>query len=77
MSGRHAAASDRAPGDALVRVGAVVFGLGVVGVLVVLVGFLLGRKDAPLWATLVTLLLPLGLLVALLGLARSASARRR
>jgi len=41
------------------------------------VPFLLGRGDAPLWTTLVTLLLPVGLGLSLLGLLRGARARRR
>ena len=76
MTGRHAGAA-RLPGEGLVRAGAVLFGLGVVGVLVVVVPFLLGRDDAPLWTTLVASLLPVGLGVALLGLLRGARARRR
>ncbi len=76
MTGRHAGAA-RLPGDLLVRAGAVAFGIGVVGVLVVLVPFLLGRDDAPLWTTLLASLLPVGLGLALLGLLRGARARRR
>ena len=75
MTGRHEAGS--APGDRLVRAGAVVFGVGVLGVLAVVVPFLLGRDDAPLWTTLLATLLPVGLGLALLGLLRGARARRR
>lgn len=75
-TGRHAARPDPRPGDLLVRIGAVVFGVGVLGVLAALVPFLLGRQDAPLWTTLVASLLPVGLLVALLGLLRAALSRR-
>lgn len=75
MTARHAA--DSAPGDRLVRLGALVFGLGVLGVIAVVVPFLLGRDDAPLWTTLVASLLPVGLGLALLGLLRGARARRR
>jgi len=59
-----------------VRVGAVLFALGVLGVLVVVVPFLLGRDDAPLWTTLLASLLPVGLGLALLGLLRGARTRR-
>ena len=59
------------------RGGAVLFGLGVLGVLAVVVPFLLGRDDAPLWTTLVASLLPVGLGLALLGLLRGARTRRR
>jgi VIT1/CCC1 family predicted Fe2+/Mn2+ transporter len=72
---RHAAPDQ--PGSALVRAGAVLFGIGVLGVLAVVVPFLLGREDAPLWTTLVASLLPVGLGLALLGLLRGARARRR
>jgi VIT1/CCC1 family predicted Fe2+/Mn2+ transporter len=75
VTARHAAGS--APGDRLVRAGALVFGLGVLGVLAVVVPFLLGRADAPLWTTLLASLLPVGLGLALLGLLRGARARRR
>ena len=77
MTGRHAAAADPQSGEGLVRFGAVVFGVGVLGVLAVLVPFLLGRDDAPLWTTLVASALPVGLGIALLGLLRGARARRR
>lgn len=77
MSGRHAASEGRAPGDGLVRAGALTFGVGVIGAVAVLVGFLLGSNDAPLWSTLLTLLLPLGLLIALVGLLQSARSRRK
>lgn len=76
MTGSRHAAPDQ-PGAGLVRAGAVLFGVGVLGVLAVLVPFLLGREDAPLWTTLVASLLPVGLGLALLGLLRGARARRR
>lgn len=76
MTGRHAGRTPL-PGERLVRLGAVLFGLGVLGVPVVVVPFLLGRADAPLWTTLLASLLPVGLGLALLGLLRGARARRR
>ena len=76
MSARHVD-SARLPGEQLVRAGALLFGLGVVGVVVVVVPFLLGRQDAPLWTTLLASLLPVGLGLSLLGLLRGARARRR
>lgn len=75
MTARHAASGGA--GDRLVRVGALLFGLGVVGVLLVVVPFLLGNDDAPLWTTLLASLLPVGLGLALLGLLRGARNRRR
>jgi VIT1/CCC1 family predicted Fe2+/Mn2+ transporter len=77
MTARHAAPAQSAPGERLVRAGAVLFGIGVLGVLAVLVPFLLGRDDAPLWTTLVASLMPVGLGLALLGLLRGARTRRR
>ena len=58
------------------RLGALLFGLGVLGILAVLVPFLLGRPDAPLWATLLASLMPAGLALSLLGLLRGARSRR-
>ena len=75
--GRHAAPDDPRPGEGLVRVGAVVFAVGVVGVLVAVVPFFFGREDAPSWTALTASLLPVGLGIALLGLLRGARARRR
>jgi VIT1/CCC1 family predicted Fe2+/Mn2+ transporter len=77
MTARHAAPRGGAPGDGLVRAGALLFGLGILGVVAVVVPFLLGREDAPLWSTLAASLLPVGLAVALLGLLRAARSRRR
>ena len=58
------------PGDTLVRVGAGVFALGLVGVLLVVVPFFLGHGEAPLPLDLLALLLPVGFGLALLGLLR-------
>ena len=74
--GRHAAPDDPRPGEGLVRVGAAVFSIGVVGVLLAVVPFLLGRDDAPAWTALLASLLPVGLGVSLAGLLRGARARR-
>lgn len=59
------------------RAGAVVFGVGVVGVLLAVVPFFFGRQDAPSWTALTASLLPVGLGVALVGLLRGARAGRR
>jgi len=77
MPARHAADRAGRPGEGMVRAGAVLFGIGVLGVLAVVVPFFLGRDDAPLAATLVASLMPVGLGLALLGLLRGARARRR
>ena len=75
--GRHAAPDDPRPGEALVRAGAVVFGIGVVGVLLAVVPFFFGRQDASSWVTLTASLLPVGLGIALVGLLVGARSRRR
>ena len=76
-TGRHVAPDDPRPGERLVRAGAVVFGVGVLGVLLAVVPFFFGREDAPTWTALVASLLPVGLGIALLGLLHGARARRR
>jgi hypothetical protein len=75
---RHLAEQGRAPGERLVAVGAVLFGIGTVAVLVAVVPVLLGADTAPsLPPLLAGVLLPLGLGLALGGLLRTARARRR
>ncbi len=59
------------------RVGAVVFAVGLAGVLLAVVPFFFGRADAPSWTALLASLLPVGLGLALVGLLRGARARRR
>ena len=59
------------------RVGAVVFGVGVLGVLLAVVPFFFGRQDAPSWTALTASLLPVGLGIALVGLLLGARGRRR
>jgi hypothetical protein len=61
----------------LVRAGAVVFGIGLLTGLAVVLPYFLGRTDAPLVLTLGTLLMPVGLGVALSGLLRAARRGRR
>jgi VIT1/CCC1 family predicted Fe2+/Mn2+ transporter len=75
--GRHAAPDEPRPGERLVRVGAVVFAIGVVGVLLAVVPFFFGRSDASSWTTLTASLLPVGLGIALVGLLVGARSRRR
>jgi VIT1/CCC1 family predicted Fe2+/Mn2+ transporter len=73
---RHAAPDDPRRGEGLVRAGALVFAVGVVGVLLAVVPFFLGRDDAPSWTALLASLLPVGLGLALVGLLRGARASR-
>lgn len=75
--GRHAAPDDPRPGDGLVRAGAVVFAVGIVGVLLAVVPFFFGRSDAPTWTALTASLLPVGLGIALVGLFVGARSRGR
>lgn len=78
MSARHAAPERSGDGSRLVAVGAVLFGLGVVAVVVAVVPVLLGADTGPTGAvTVASVLLPLGFALALLGLLRGARARRR
>ena len=60
------------PGDALVRLGAVVFLVGAVATVVTVAPLLLGTSRLPTAAYFVCMAMPLGFLVALLGLVRSA-----
>ncbi len=75
--GRHEAPDDPRPGERLVRVGAGVFAVGVVGVLLAVVPFFFGRDDASSAVTLVASLLPVGLGLALVGLLLGARSRRQ
>jgi VIT1/CCC1 family predicted Fe2+/Mn2+ transporter len=75
--GRHASSARPRPGDRLVQAGALLFAVGVVGVLGMVVPYFLGRDEAPvLWAALASVT-PLGLGLALVGLLRGARAGRR
>lgn len=77
MTARHAAPEAPQPGERTVRAGAVVFALGLVGVLLAVVPFFLGRADAPSWTALLASMTPVGLGISLLGLLRGARSRRR
>jgi len=78
VTGRHAAPDPARPGDALVRVGAFVFLLGVVAVVAAVVPSVLTGEPGRLpLVVLAGSLLPLGLGIALLGLLRAARTARR
>jgi hypothetical protein len=65
------------PGDGLVRVGAVVFLVGVVAILVVVLPFFFGKQNWPLPLNLAAgVLPPLGLALALGGIVRAGRAAR-
>jgi peptidoglycan/LPS O-acetylase OafA/YrhL len=60
------------PGEGLIRLGAVVFGIGLVAVLVVVLPFFFGKENWPLPFNLAAgVLPPLGLALALAGLVRA------
>ncbi|WUH93036.1 hypothetical protein OG900_24910 [Streptomyces sp. NBC_00433] len=63
-------------GDLLVRIGAIVFIVGAVGTLATVAPLLLGTRRLPTPAYFVSMLMGVGLALALLGLLRSALAQR-
>lgn len=78
VGARHRAGG-RGPGtgDVLVRVGAVLFFLGVVAVVAVFVPFLFGHSERGLGLSLAAFLTGLGFALALVGLAVVGRASRR
>ncbi|MDT0320307.1 hypothetical protein [Streptomyces millisiae] len=69
-------ASERSPGDTLVRVGGVIFAVGAVATLVTMVPLLIGADPLPTAAYVVSMLMGVGFLVAGTGLLRSIAAQR-
>ncbi|RAJ39731.1 hypothetical protein K353_03761 [Kitasatospora sp. SolWspMP-SS2h] len=68
------------PGDLLVRIGGVVFGVGMLATVATFVPLFLDLTRLPTFAYWLSMLMPLGLLVALVGLfvtARANTRRRR
>ncbi|GAA4776756.1 hypothetical protein [Streptomyces sanyensis] len=66
-----------APGDGLVRVGAVVFIIGAVATLVTVAPLFLGTDPFPTLAYAVSMLMGVGFLIAGAGVMRSIAAQRR
>ncbi|WP_370111576.1 hypothetical protein [Streptacidiphilus sp. MAP12-33] len=66
-----------APGDGLVRIGAILFALGAVATIATVLPLFLGLHRLPSAAYFVCMVMPLGFAVALAGLFRSARAQRR
>jgi len=64
-------------GDLLVRIGAIVFLVGAVGTLATVAPLLLGTSRLPTPAYFVSMLMGVGLAVALAGLLRAALAQRQ
>ena len=73
----HIAPEQPRPGDRLVLAGVLVFAAGLLAAIAVVVPFFFGRSNAPLALALTTLLMPLGLGLALSGLLRGARRGRR
>jgi hypothetical protein len=65
------------PGDALVRTGAVLFLIGALATVATVVPLFLGTTPLPTPAYFVSMVMPLGFGVALVGLLRSARAQKR
>lgn len=63
-------------GDLLVRIGAIVFMIGAAGTIVTVAPLLLGTSTLPTPAYFVSMLMGVGMAVALVGLLRSALAQR-
>jgi hypothetical protein len=66
-----------APGDGLVRIGAILFAVGAVATIATVLPLFLGLHRLPTPAYFVCMVMPLGFAVALAGLFRSARAQRR
>ena len=66
-----------APGDRLIRAGAVVFFLGAVATLVTVAPLFLGAKPFPTYMFGLSMLMAVGFLVAGAGVLRSVAADRR
>ncbi|MER6530384.1 hypothetical protein [Streptomyces sp. NPDC001508] len=70
-------ANSAAPGDGLIRAGAVVFFLGAVATLVTVAPLFLGAKPFPTYMFGLSMLMGVGFLVAGAGVLRSIAAGRR
>ncbi|WP_078851957.1 hypothetical protein [Streptomyces sp. NRRL B-3229] len=66
-----------APGDRLIRTGAVVFFVGAVATLVTVAPFLLGTKPFPTYMFGLSMLMAVGFVVAGAGVLQSVAAGRR
>ena len=73
----HISPEQPRPGERLVLAGVLVFAVGLLAAIAVVVPFFFGRSNAPLGLALTTLLMPLGLGLALSGLLRGARRGRR
>ncbi|WP_431043716.1 hypothetical protein ACQUSR_18730 [Streptomyces sp. P1-3] len=76
MSDTHRS-QESAPGDGLVRTGAIVFIIGAVATLATVAPLLLGADPLPTAAYLVSMLMGVGFALAGAGVLRSVAAQRR
>ena len=60
----------------LARIGFVVFGIGLLGVVVIMALFATGSHDLPLWLNLVAMLAPVGFGIGLVGVYRESRESR-
>lgn len=70
-------ATPPAPGDGLVRAGAIVFIVGAVATLVTVAPLFLGAEPFPTVAYAVSMLMGVGFLIAAAGVLRGIAAQRR
>ncbi|MDT0343253.1 hypothetical protein [Streptomyces litchfieldiae] len=69
--------SPASPGDVLVRVGAVVFGVGALATMVTVIPLFIGADPLPTAAYVVSMLMGVGFAIAAAGLLRSVAHQRR
>jgi hypothetical protein len=76
---QNAAADSSTPtsGRALVRVGLVLFAIGIITIAVAFIPFFAGKHDWPLWLNLLCMLAPVGLVLAIAGVWRGGRADAR
>jgi hypothetical protein len=75
--GRVSESSPASPGDTLVRVGAVVFGVGALATMVTVIPLFIGADPLPTAAYVVSMLMGVGFAIAAVGLLRSVAHQRR
>lgn len=72
----RAAQRSKSSASPLARAGFIVFGIGLLAVVVILALFATGSQELPLWLNLLALLAPLGFGIGLLGVYREARQSR-
>ncbi|KIF69340.1 membrane protein [Streptomyces sp. AcH 505] len=70
-------ADEAAPGDGLVRIGAIVFIVGAVATLVTVAPLFLGTRPFPSVAYAICMLMAVGFVIAAVGILRTIGAQRR